>query len=79
MLPAGVRTPAQRLDAHRLHRRGYVPTADPKAFQAEQVAQHPGTRNWMVEVQFVNPPHQRQTALRDRLRCVVGRKAGKTL
>jgi hypothetical protein len=37
-----------------------MPAADLNAFQAQQVPQHPGSGKRVVEVEFVDPPHQRQ-------------------
>lgn len=49
---------------------------DPPACAPEEVAQHPGAGKWILQMEFVNPPHQGQYRRRDRGRLVVGRRAG---
>ena len=49
----------QRFDAHAPHQRTDMLAPDHDAFALQQVAQHPTAGVWMVQMQFVNPAHQR--------------------
>jgi hypothetical protein len=59
------------LDSHLFHQRFYVPATNLQALLPEQVAQHPAAGKRIVEMQFVDPPHQPQILSRDRARLVV--------
>ena len=48
-----------------------MPPADGEAFARQQVAQHPAARERMLQVQLVDPAHQRQIRRRHRTRLVV--------
>ncbi len=75
-MPAtGPRPLVERLDAHPAHQRGDMLAADRDAFAIEQVTQHPTAGERMLQVQFVDTPHQRQVRVRGRLRLVVDRRA----
>ena len=49
-----------RGDAHAAHQGGHVPPSNRMAFSPEQIAQHPGSGKRMVQMQLVNPTHERQ-------------------
>ena len=66
-----VRAAIQRLDPHAPHHRGHPLAADRDAFAAQQVAQHPAAGERVVQVQRVDPPHDRQVGRRHRPRFVV--------
>ena len=76
MAPAGIGLPVQRLDTHLLHQRADVLAANHMAFPPEHVAQHPAAGKGILQVQFVDPAHQRQICRRGRRRRVVRRRAG---
>jgi len=60
-----------RLDTHSPHhRRDPLPT-DRDTLATQQITQHSAARERVVEVQFVDPPHDRQIAGRHRTRIVV--------
>jgi hypothetical protein len=63
----------QRLDAHAPHQRAHVAPTDGDALQAQEVAQHPATRERVLQVQFVEPAHQGELGLVHRLGVVVHR------
>jgi hypothetical protein len=48
------------LDPHPLHQRGDMPATGPEAFGGQQVAQHAATREGEVQMQLVDPAHQRE-------------------
>jgi hypothetical protein len=50
----------QRLGAHAAHQRADVPAPDLHAFAAKQVAQHARAGERMLQVQLVEPAHERQ-------------------
>ena len=58
----GVRTPVERLDPHLLHQRGDVTPADPMSLPIQEPLQHSASRKRVIEMQFVDPAHQRQVA-----------------
>ncbi len=62
--PAGARLLVERFDAHLAHQRRDVLAADREAFALQQVAQHPAAGERMLEMQLVDPPHQRQIRVR---------------
>ncbi len=51
------------LDAHLLHQRGDVQPPDLGPFTPQKPLQHPTSGERIVEVQFVDPPHQVQIAV----------------
>ena len=67
----GVRPAVDRLDAHPLHQRRDVTAADLAAFRLQHVPQHPAAREGMLEVQLVDPAHQREIGVRGRPRQIV--------
>jgi hypothetical protein len=58
--PAGVGPAVQRLDPHRLHQRRDVLATDEVAFAFEKVTHHAASREWVLEVQFIDAAHQGQ-------------------
>jgi hypothetical protein len=60
----------QCLDTHLAHQGADVLTPDLEAFGLQQVLQHPLSGKGVIEVQFVDPPHQRQVGSRRRTRQV---------
>ena len=66
-----VRPAIDRGDAHALHHRRDALTADLDALAAQQIAQHPAAGERVVEMQLVDPPHDRQIGRRHRPRTVV--------
>jgi hypothetical protein len=54
---AGLRT--QSLYTHAPHERPHVTPADPDARGQELAAQHPRAHEGMLQMQLVEPPHQR--------------------
>ena len=55
-----VRAAIDRLDPHALHQRRDMAAADRNALAVQKVAQHPAARERVVQMQFVDPPHDRQ-------------------
>jgi hypothetical protein len=53
------------------HQRGDQLAADHHAFAAQQVAQHPAARKRVVQMQLVDPTHDRQLAGRNRPGLIV--------
>ncbi|MPN62169.1 hypothetical protein SDC9_209916 [bioreactor metagenome] len=47
------------------------------AFELEHIAQHPRTGKGMLQVQFINPPHQHQIDFGCGLRLVIDRRTRK--
>ena len=68
---AGVGATIDRLDPHSFHQRSDVAPANQNAFAGEHVAQHPAARERIVEMQFVDPPHDGEVLRRDGPRLVV--------
>jgi hypothetical protein len=68
-----VRPPINRLDAHPPHQRGDQFPADHHAFAAQQVAQHPAARERIVQMQRVDPTHDRKLGRRNRPGLIIGR------
>jgi hypothetical protein len=55
-----MRPAVDRLDAHPPHhRRDPFPT-NRDALATQQITQHPTAREWIIEVQRIDPPHGRQ-------------------
>ena len=75
MRPAGAGLGRQRLDAHAQHERSDVAPPHRDAFTTELVAQHSGAHEGMLQVQFIDPAHERQINWADRLGQVVHRAA----
>ena len=67
----GVRPAIERLDRHALHHRSNPAATDRDALAAQQVAQHPAARERVVEMQLVDPPHDRKIRRRYRTGPVV--------
>jgi hypothetical protein len=57
----------QRLDAHAPHHR----PADHDTLATQQVAQHPAARERVVQMQRIDPPHNRKLGRRHRLRFII--------
>jgi hypothetical protein len=66
-----VRPTIQRLDAHAPHHRGHVLPPDHHSFPAQQVTQHPAARERIVQMQRVDPSHDRQIGRRHRSGLIV--------
>jgi len=64
-------------DADASHERAHVLPPDRDAVGAQEIAQHPTAREGQLEVQRIEPTHQREVGLRHGLRCVVDRSARK--
>ena len=60
---AGVRAAIDRLDPHALHQRRDMPAADRDALAPQQIAQHPRARERILEMQFVEPPHDANSSV----------------
>lgn len=56
----GVRAPIDRRDPHALHQCRDVQPPDVEALANEEVAHHPAARERVIQMQFVDPQHQRQ-------------------
>jgi hypothetical protein len=56
----GVRPAIERLDAHPTHHRGDPLAPDRDALATQQIAQHPTARERVVEMQLIDPTHDRQ-------------------
>ena len=70
---ARIRPPIDRLDPHPLHQRRDMPAADDDALAPQQIAQHPRSGEGIIEMQFVETPHQLQVLGRHRPRLVIDR------
>ena len=68
---AGVRPAIDRLDSHALHQRRHMATADRDALALQEIAQHPAACEGVVEMQFVEPPHDLQVLGRNRPGLIV--------
>jgi hypothetical protein len=47
-------------DPHAAHQRGHPPPPDGVALLPEEIAQHPGASKRILQMQLVDPPHQRK-------------------
>ena len=63
-----VRPAIHRLDRHPPHHRRDLVSSDRDALAAQQVTQHPAAGERIVEVQLVDPPHDREFGGRHRTR-----------
>jgi hypothetical protein len=66
-----MRPAIQRLDAHPPHHRAHSLSADDDALATQQVTQHPAARERVVQMQRVDPAHDRQVSRRHGLRFIV--------
>ena len=57
---AGVWAPMDRLDSHALHQCSDMAAANLDTFAVQHVAQHPCAHERMLQMQLVEPPHNRQ-------------------
>jgi hypothetical protein len=73
---ARVRATIDRGYAHALHQRRHMATTDDDAFAPQKITQHPRPGEGMIEMQFVDTPHELQILGRDRPRLVIDRAAG---
>jgi hypothetical protein len=71
MRSRGVRPPVQGLDAHLGHQRADMLATGFEAFRLQQIAQHPRTREWVLQMQLVDAPHELQIRIAYRPRQVV--------
>ena len=55
-----MRPAIERLDPHPLHQRLHMPPADLAPLGSQQPSQHPRACKWELQMQFVDPPHQRE-------------------
>src|SRR5215210_2168838 len=62
---------ADRLDAHALHQRGDMLTADLHTLGIHEIAQHPTARERKVEMQLVHPAHDGEIGCRHGSRQVI--------
>ena len=67
----GVRLSVDRLDAHSLHQRRDVKTADDDPFTGEEIAEHTASGEGILQMQFVDPAHQREVIVADTSRFVI--------
>jgi hypothetical protein len=58
--PGRVGAAIDRFDAHALHQGRDMQPAHRMAFAQQQGLQHPAARKGVVQMQFVDAPHQRQ-------------------
>src|SRR5476651_1678874 len=66
-----IRIAIKRLDPHPLHHPRDALATDPDTLSPQQIAQHPAARERVVEMQLIDPPHDRQIARRYRTGPVV--------
>src|SRR5215471_19813282 len=62
----GARTAIERFYPHAPHQRSYTPTADLAPLGSQQTSQHARTGEWVLQVQPIEPMHDRQLRLRHR-------------
>lgn len=74
-LLAGVGFPVEGFDAHLGHEPADAFPACTDTLLFQQIAQHAGASERKLQVQFVDPAHQRQILGRFRRRLIVGRRA----
>jgi hypothetical protein len=67
----GVGPPVERLDAHLAHQRGDVQPSNLMALLLEKPLEHAAARERIVEMQFVDPAHQRQVGVAHGARQIV--------
>ena len=63
MPPAERRFAIQGLNAHAAHQSGHLASANGAALASQEIAQHARTGKGILEMQLVNPTHQRQRRL----------------
>jgi hypothetical protein len=61
-----IRPAVQRLDPHPPHQRRHRNPADHHPLGAQQVTQHPAAGEGMLEMQHIDPVHNRQPSRRHR-------------
>ena len=61
-----VRPAIQRLNAHAPHHRPHHLPADDNTLAAQQIPQHPATREWVIQMQGIDPSHDRKLGRRHR-------------
>jgi hypothetical protein len=66
-----MRSAVERLDAHPPHHRGNPFASDRDALATQQIAQHPAARKRIIEMQFVDPAHDRQIGGRHRAGLII--------
>jgi len=59
-------TAIERLYPHPLHQRRHMPAADLAPLGSQQVAQQPTAGEGELQMQLVNPPHEREVGCRHR-------------
>ena len=65
--------PVDRFDPHALHQRRDMPAANLHALASEKIAQHASARERTLQMQLVDPPHERQVLRPDRAWPVINR------
>jgi hypothetical protein len=65
------RTAIERFYPHPPHQRLHMPTADLAPLGRQKIAQHPRSREWELQMQPVETPHDRLVGLRHRPRQIV--------
>src|SRR5208337_2732438 len=67
----GVWLAIDRLDPHALHQRCDMAPANGDALAVQKIAQHPAASKRPLQMQFVDPPHDREILRRDRPGLVI--------
>jgi len=68
--------PIDRRDAHPPHQGGHMAPSDAMPLASEDIPEHPGSGERILQRQFVNPAHERERGVGDRPRLVVRCRAG---
>lgn len=68
---AGVRFLVKRFNAHLLHHRADVLATNFEGHSIKLVTQHPGSHEWVFQVQFIYLAHERQIFLTERFGLIV--------
>jgi len=76
MAPRRLRPLIDRRDAHAPHERPRMLAPDPHALGLQQIAQHPTPREGQLEMQLIDPPHERELRRGHWRRRVVDRRPG---
>ena len=63
MPPNEMRFLAQRLNPHSAHQDDHLAPTNGAALLPQEIAQHPRSRKGILQMQLIDPPHQRQRRL----------------
>ena len=69
---AGARHAIDRPDAHPPHQRRDLPSPNGVPLLPEEIPQHAGAVEWILQMQLINPPHKHQRRVGDWPRFIVG-------